>query len=219
VGAQCAAHEDGSGTEITLDVDMERLPSITTTSSLRSLPMMSMSSTVSFNHQDWQDYLELPLMDTFPSDASIKLQQEELLKSCREFAIKWQAGSSLKQIISNDTCLDSHVQLMEDLMAVRIDQSSGLVIEFPLRNVSKVYRMVKYKKWWRSPNVKFVMEEHVKKLAQHVVIIEVEDVKHGKHTKIAFAFPTPEESLNFSNCFSLLLKTKYQSLFRDLRII
>merc|ERR1712039_440590 len=82
-----------------------------------------------------------------------------------------------------------------------MDQISGLIVEFPLRSASKVYRMLKYKKWWRNPNAQ---SDKLKELAQDVVIME------SSHAKLAFILPTRQEAVCFSMCFSLLVKRAQQ---------
>lgn len=54
----------------------------------------------------------------------------------------------LTQLTSNRDYADIHVQLMEDLTTLKLDQSNGRIIEFPLTNVSKVYRIVKNDDKW-----------------------------------------------------------------------
>merc|ERR1712060_183206 len=106
--------------------------------------------------------------------------------------------------ISNFACSTSHLQLNQDLMMLKLDQCDGHIIEFPLRSVSKVYRMIKYGNRWRRHNTFSPASRKMRELAEEVVIIEF------NNKSIAFVFPTLQESLNFSICFSLLVKRARQ---------
>lgn len=174
---------------------------------ITSLPILP---DLSSEQQNLHDHLELPLLDSRPvlpdclCDSSHEQSENTLLKMYKAFAIKWQAGSHVKQVYENHVCSDSHMQLMENLMILKLDQNSGCIIEFPMRNVSKVYRMVKYGKRWRDAHAPPPVSEKMRALAQQVVIIEF------MKQKIAFMFPTLPEALNFSICFGLLVKRVQQ---------
>ncbi|CAK0857294.1 unnamed protein product, partial [Prorocentrum cordatum] len=57
------------------------------------------------------------------------------------FALDLHAGVYLTQLTSSREHSEIHVQLMDDLMTLKMDQSNGHIVEFPLTSVSKVYRI------------------------------------------------------------------------------
>ena len=52
-------------------------------------------------------------------------------------------GTFLVQISSSRDYSDVHIQLMDDLMTLKLDQANGRMVEFPLISVSKVYRIAR----------------------------------------------------------------------------
>merc|ERR1712187_329291 len=61
----------------------------------------------------------------------------------QEFALDLYAGMYLTQLTSSRDYSDIHCQLMGDMQTLKLDQSNGRIIEFPLSSVNKVYRIIK----------------------------------------------------------------------------
>jgi hypothetical protein len=89
-----------------------------------------------------------------PPNSSPEAPEEErkskLLEMYQEFALDLHTGMYLTQLTSNRDYSDIHCQLMEDMQTLKLDQSNGRIIEFPLTGVSKVYRIVKNDDKWYS---------------------------------------------------------------------
>merc|ERR1719436_1505545 len=87
-----------------------------------------------------------------PPDSGAEDTEEEkksrLLAMYQEFVLDLHTGMYLTQLTSNREYSDIHCQLMEDMATLKLDQSNGRIIEFPLTNVSKVYRIVKNDDRW-----------------------------------------------------------------------
>ncbi|CAJ1348594.1 unnamed protein product [Effrenium voratum] len=104
--------------------------------------------------QNLREQLELPALQMYPVPPNVsaeeaeEVRKEKLLEMYREFSIELNTGMYLTQLTSNRDYADIHVQLMEDLTTLKLDQSNGRIIEFPLTNVSKVYRIVKNDDKW-----------------------------------------------------------------------
>merc|ERR1719158_2778628 len=76
-------------------------------------------------------------------EESDEAQRRKLLELYQDFALDLHTGMYLTQLTSNRDYSNIHCQLMEDLQTLKLDQSNGRIIEFPLTGVSKVYRIVK----------------------------------------------------------------------------
>merc|ERR1719299_63241 len=103
-----------------------------------------------------RDHLELPMLHQYPVPPNCSPEEHEdvrktkLLEMYQEFALDLHAGMYLTQLTSNRDYSDIHCQLMEDMQTLKLDQSNGRIIEFPLTGVSKVYRIVKNDDKWYS---------------------------------------------------------------------
>merc|ERR1740138_297245 len=89
-----------------------------------------------------------PVPPSCTADDSEEHRKRKLLEMLQEFAIDLHTGMYLTQLTSNRDYSDIHCQLMEDMTTLKLDQSNGRIIEFPLTNVSKVYRIVKEDEKW-----------------------------------------------------------------------
>ncbi|CAK0857292.1 unnamed protein product, partial [Prorocentrum cordatum] len=66
-----------------------------------------------------------------------EVQRQVLLDMYQAFALDLHAGVYLTQLTSSREHSEIHVQLMDDLMTLKMDQSNGHIVEFPLTSVSK----------------------------------------------------------------------------------
>ena len=157
--------------------------------------------------QDLRAQLELPQLQAYPvppnlsADEVEEVRKEKLLEMYREFAIELHTGMYLTQLTSNRDYADIHVQLIEDLTTLKLDQSNGRIIEFPLTNVSKVYRIVKNDdKWYAAGTPLPNASPH----AEHIVVVEF------MRRKLAFVFKELQVSQRFLICMELLIRRAQQ---------
>merc|ERR1712151_703201 len=80
-------------------------------------------------------------------------RRRKLLEMYRGFSLDLHTGTYLTQLTSTRDYSEIHCQLMEDMTILKLDQSNGRIIEFPLTNVSKVYRIVKNDDKWSASGV------------------------------------------------------------------
>eukprot|EP00406_Dinophysis_acuminata_P047054 CAMPEP_0179309658 /NCGR_PEP_ID=MMETSP0797-20121207/51764_1 /TAXON_ID=47934 /ORGANISM="Dinophysis acuminata, Strain DAEP01" /LENGTH=296 /DNA_ID=CAMNT_0021019367 /DNA_START=210 /DNA_END=1097 /DNA_ORIENTATION=+ len=168
---KCTAEEEDDNGQLKLALDTEVLP-------VSFHPNASLSREGSYYDprpapcDGLLGTLELPRMDNIPlpptcsSEAPMPERQRKLFDLYMKYAIRLEGGFHVDQVISNHETDKTHLQLMEDLMVLKVDQSSGRVIEFPMRGVSKVYRMVKYGNRWRAPNGPAPVSQKMRELAQ-----------------------------------------------------
>merc|ERR1719145_184142 len=95
-----------------------------------------------------------PIPPNCSADEAEDERKQKLLEMYQEFALDMHTGMYLTQLTSNRDYSDIHCQLMEDMATLKLDQSNGRIIEFPLANVSKVYRLMKAGgKWYPAESV------------------------------------------------------------------
>ena len=103
--------------------------------------------------------LDLPEMALYPTPPGARFSDPEdvrkqiLLDFYRCFALDMHRGLSLHQLVStgpgprgaevSENLAEVHVQLLDTLNAVKIDEHDGNLVEFPLRCVTTVYRLVR----------------------------------------------------------------------------
>merc|ERR1719498_2326408 len=80
----------------------------------------------------------------------VETRHQCLLELYQEFVLEMHTGTYLTQLTSSRDYSDIHCQLMEDLTTLKLDQSNGRILEFPLTGVSKVYRIVKNDDKWHG---------------------------------------------------------------------
>jgi len=159
--------------------------------------------------RDIKDQLELPQLHTYPVAPHVlpedndEERKKKLLEMYQEFALDMHSGMYLTQLTSSRDYSDIHCQLMEDMITLKLDQSNGRIIEFPLTNVSKVYRIVKNNdKWYTagtplpgaSPNGN----------TEQIVVVEF------MRRKLAFVFKEVLVSQRFLTCMELLIRRAQQ---------
>jgi len=157
--------------------------------------------------QDLRKQLELPQLATYPSppNAAPEDTEEErkaqLLAMYREFALDLHTGMYLTQLTSSRDYSDIHCQLMDDMTTLKLDQSNGRIIEFPLTNVSKVYRILKNDdKWYTAGSALPAASGH----SEQIVVVEF------MRRKLAFVFKELAVSQRFLVCLELLIRRAQQ---------
>merc|ERR1712039_847168 len=161
--------------------------------------------------KDLQDQLELPSLHSYPLPPDCTpedcedVRKEKLLEMYRGFALDLHTGMYLTQLTSNRDYSDIHCQLMEDMTILKLDQSNGRIIEFPLTNVSKVYRIVKHDNKWYTAGRAPIPEDRVHtNSTEEIVVVEF------MRRKLAFVFKEPLVSQRFLICMELLIRRAQQ---------
>merc|ERR1740121_901861 len=114
----------------------------------------SRSTPITPRQRDLRDQLELPSLHAYPvppdcaPDDDEEERKRKLLDMYQGFALDLHTGTYLTQLTSTRDYSNIHCQLMEDMTTLKLDQTNGRIIEFPLTNVSKVYRIVKNDDKW-----------------------------------------------------------------------
>jgi len=158
--------------------------------------------------RDIRDQLELPQLHAYPAppNASLDATEEErklkLLEMYQEFALDMHTGMYLTQLTSSRDYSDIHCQLMEDMQTLKLDQSNGRIIEFPLTGVSKVYRIVKNDDKWYSAGSSLPGSQTAN--TEHIVVVEF------MRRKLAFVFKELQMSQRFMMCMELLIRRAQQ---------
>mmetsp|Transcript_8044 Transcript_8044/g.22176 ORF Transcript_8044/g.22176 Transcript_8044/m.22176 type:complete len:275 (+) Transcript_8044:37-861(+) len=157
--------------------------------------------------QDLRNHLDLPQLATYPQPPnSTEHDTEEerkakLLAMYREFALELHTGMYLTQLTSSRDYSDIHCQLMEDMTTLKLDQSNGRIIEFPLTNVSKVYRILKSDDKWYTPGSAL---PGAGADSEQIVVVEF------MRRKLAFVFKELAVSQRFLICLELLIRRAQQ---------
>jgi len=168
----------------------------------------SRSMPITPRQRDLRDQLELPLLHTYPvppncnSSDDPEETQQKLLEMYREFALDLHTVMYLTQLTSSRDYSDIHCQLMEDMMTLKLDQSNGRIIEFPLTSVSKAYRIVKIEDKWYSAGSQ--MSGNAAANTEHIVVVEF------MRRKLAFCFKELQVSQRFLMCMELLIRRAQQ---------
>merc|ERR1712039_209912 len=159
--------------------------------------------------KDLQDQLELPSLHSYPLPPDCTpedcedVRKEKLLEMYRGFALELHTGMYLTQLTSNRDYSDIHCQLMEDMITMKLDQNNGRIIEFPLTNVSKVYRIVKTDDKWYADGTP-VPEASNSANTEHIVVVEF------MRRKLAFVFKDLQVAQRFLICMELLIRRAQQ---------
>merc|ERR1719428_100150 len=163
--------------------------------------------------RDLKGQLELPLLNQYPvppncgPDDGEEKRHQILLQTFQEFTLDLHSGMYLTQLTSNRDYSDIHCQLMGDLQTLKLDQSNGRIIEFPLTGVSKVYRIVKNDdKWYSAGSLTGASPVPPLPLsnAEHIVVVEF------MRRKLAFVFKEIQASQRFLMCMELLIRRAQQ---------
>lgn len=155
--------------------------------------------------RDLRDQLELPLLHTYPAppdcqpDEPEDQKREKLLQMYQDFTLEMHSGVYLTQLTANRDYSEIHCQLMEDMQTLKLDQSNGRIIEFPLTGVSKVYRIVKNNDKWYSAGSAVPNGQ-----SENLVVVEF------MRRKLAFVFKELQVSQRFLVCMELLIRRAHQ---------
>lgn len=166
------------------------------------------SAPITPRQRDLRDQLELPVLHTYPvpphcsPDEPEEERKNKLLEMYQAFALDLHAGMYLTQLTSNRDYSDIHCQLMEDMQTLKLDQSNGRIIEFPLTGVSKVYRIVKSDAKWYSAGSAVPGAGSTN--TEHIVVVEF------MRRKLAFVFKELQTSQRFLMCMELLVRRAQQ---------
>jgi len=133
-------------------------------------------------------------------------RQRLLLELYRDFALNMHAGLYLTQLTSSRECSEIHCQLAEDLLTLKLDQSNGRIIEFPLTNVSKVYRIVKSDERWRPAGAAAPGAPQGR--TEQIVVVEF------MRRKLAFVFKELPAAQRFLIGMELLIRRAQQGQAR-----
>lgn len=158
--------------------------------------------------REMRNQLELPALHTYPIPPNCSPEEREeerkrrLLEMYQEFALDLHTGMFLTQLTSNRDYSDIHCQLMEDMVTLKLDQSNGRIIEFPLTSVSKVYRIVKNDdKWYAAGSP---LPGAGAGPTEQIVVVEF------MRRKLAFVFKELQVSQRFLICMELLIRRAQQ---------
>lgn len=154
------------------------------------------------------EHLELPELVTYPTppnsspDDLEEDRKKKLLGMYQEFALSLHTGMYLTQLTSSRDYSDIHCQLMEDMLTLKLDQSNGRIIEFPLTNVSKVYRIVKTDDRWYTAGMP--VPGGASANVEQIVVVEF------MRRKLAFVFRDLQEAQRFLIGMELLIRRAQQ---------
>eukprot|EP00811_Abedinium_folium_P003995 NODE_13677_length_1152_cov_6.948293.p1 GENE.NODE_13677_length_1152_cov_6.948293~~NODE_13677_length_1152_cov_6.948293.p1 ORF type:complete len:252 (+),score=37.21 NODE_13677_length_1152_cov_6.948293:153-908(+) len=151
--------------------------------------------------KDLLDALELPRLPAYPvppnssSSEPEEVRKRKLLEMFQKFVMDLHIGMYLTQINSNRCYSDIHCQLIENMQTLKLDQSNGRIIEFPLTGVTRVHRMATHDKAHNGIGV----------YVEHIVVVEF------MKRRLAFVFKELQASLQFHLCMELLIRRAQQS--------
>lgn len=164
---------------------------------------------VTASQRNLRDRIQLPHMRRYPLPPSCKpddpeeLRQQELLKLYQDFVLDLHKGMHMTQLTATQDYSNIHCQILEDLQTLNINQGSGCIIEFPLKAVSKVYRIVKNDdKWYSAGSLTgpTPMPPLPLSNAEHIVVVEF------MRRKLAFVFNEIAAAQAFLMCMELLIR-------------
>uniref|UniRef100_A0A6U6L4G3 Uncharacterized protein n=1 Tax=Zooxanthella nutricula TaxID=1333877 RepID=A0A6U6L4G3_9DINO len=155
-----------------------------------------------------KDGLQLPSLQNYPvppnaapGDTEVD-RARKLLHIYQEVAIDLHTGVYLTQLTADRDYSDIHCQLMEDLTTLKLDQNTGRIIEFPLVNVSKVYRIVKCDDKFFPPGS--FMPHTIDGKTDHIVVVEF------LRRKLAFVYKEAQVAQRFMIAMELLIRRAQQ---------
>mmetsp|Transcript_55519 Transcript_55519/g.121087 ORF Transcript_55519/g.121087 Transcript_55519/m.121087 type:complete len:283 (-) Transcript_55519:58-906(-) len=155
-----------------------------------------------------RDRVKLPTLRRYPvppgssGDDPEDVKRTELLRVYQDFVLDLHRGLHMTQLNASQDYSDIHCQLMEDMTTLKLDQSNGRIIEFPLTNVSKVYRIVKNEDKFYTPGTPVPPERAAK--SEQIVVVEF------LRRKLAFVFKELHISQRFMICMELLIRRAQQ---------
>lgn len=166
------------------------------------------SSPITPRQRSVRDRLQLPSLTLYPVPPNCEPQDSDeerrrkLLQMYQEVALELHTGMYLTQLTADRDYSDIHCQLMEDLTTLKLDQSNGRIIEFPLTNVSKVYRIVKNDDKFYTPGTPVPPERGAR--SEQIIVVEF------LRRKLAFVFKEVHTAQRFMICMELLIRRAQQ---------
>lgn len=149
--------------------------------------------------REFAERLDLPILREYrvpPScakDDPVDVQRAALLDMYQAFAADLHAGMYLTQLTSSREQSEIHVQLMDDMVTLKMDQSNGHILEFPLDKVLKVYRITHDER-----------DQGPHDASAHIVVMEF------MRRKLAFVFPEEKVTQRFIISLELLIQRAKQ---------
>eukprot|EP00927_Polykrikos_kofoidii_P085997 TRINITY_DN9508_c0_g2_i1.p1 TRINITY_DN9508_c0_g2~~TRINITY_DN9508_c0_g2_i1.p1 ORF type:complete len:327 (-),score=52.72 TRINITY_DN9508_c0_g2_i1:92-1072(-) len=143
--------------------------------------------------------VKYPIPPGYSTDDSEEFLENELLRIYQEFVVDLHKGMCMTQLTGIQEYAVMHLQIMEDLETLKVDQGNGCVVEFPLVCVSKVHRMIKcHEEWANQANTG---SPHLSLLpVEHVVMLEF------LQRRLAFVFTEDVPAQRFKICMELLVR-------------
>lgn len=172
------------------------------------LPGAGAHAPITPRQRDIRDGLQLPKLQMYPVPPNCgpgdteEERKRKLLQMYQEVALDLHTGMYLTQLTADRDYSDIHCQLMEDMTTLKLDQSNGRIIEFPLTNVSKVYRIVKNEDKFYTPGTAVPNDKLGK--SEHIVVVEF------LRRKLAFVYKEVQIAQRFMLCMELLIRRAQQ---------
>eukprot|EP00811_Abedinium_folium_P034335 NODE_7224_length_1598_cov_5.721278.p1 GENE.NODE_7224_length_1598_cov_5.721278~~NODE_7224_length_1598_cov_5.721278.p1 ORF type:complete len:395 (+),score=88.44 NODE_7224_length_1598_cov_5.721278:135-1187(+) len=148
--------------------------------------------------QNMHDRLEIPALSPHFSptgedrDESNDVKDQRLLKMFREFTVELNRGMRLVQFVATRGYVEVHCQLTDDLETLKLDEYTGCIIEFPLRQVAKMSRLMKHTLVPRD-------DRSTQLVAEHLVTIDF------VNCRLVFVYVSAPEAHRFMTCLQLLV--------------
>lgn len=156
--------------------------------------------------QRLREQIQLPKMGWFKlqgvyddEDLGEEEKKMALLQIYQDSVLDLLSGLELTLMAGNQEYVDSHCQLMPGFTSLKVDYGcDNCIAEFPLKNVTKMYRVVK-----RRANHLHLAEHHPRTSypfpeTEHIVIVEFVS------RKLVFVFTNEVEAQRFLLCFEFL---------------
>jgi len=171
-----------------------------------------------------KDRIKLPKMLRYPEPPGVSSDDPEdvrravLLRTFQEFVLELHQGLHMTQLTPSQDYSDLHCQILDDLQTLKVELDSGCIVEFPLCQVSKVYRMCKSEdkpcpggrspicsaRWGTPrgvPNPTIPAAPPVEAAGgEHIVVTEF------TRRKLAFVFDDVPAAQHFYLCIELLVR-------------
>mmetsp|Transcript_33411 Transcript_33411/g.92299 ORF Transcript_33411/g.92299 Transcript_33411/m.92299 type:complete len:268 (-) Transcript_33411:85-888(-) len=174
------------------------------TSALRPVNGAEMPTTLSAQH--FRDTIELPVLQKYPlppncsPDEPYENRVEILRTFFQEFAVELFTGVTLTQLTAGNLHCQSHCQLLSDGETLKLDQSNGHIVEFPLAGVCKVYRVAKSNDRFFSGEITPAGGRRI----EHIIVLDY------MRRKLAFVFDEVQIAQRFFICMELLVRRAQQ---------
>eukprot|EP00812_Abedinium_dasypus_P002432 NODE_1296_length_1182_cov_265.506655.p1 GENE.NODE_1296_length_1182_cov_265.506655~~NODE_1296_length_1182_cov_265.506655.p1 ORF type:complete len:295 (-),score=86.39 NODE_1296_length_1182_cov_265.506655:282-1121(-) len=135
-----------------------------------------------------------PAFDAVSAHETDEAKHSRLLEMFKEFTLGLYTGKYIALMMPAGHYVDVHCQLHENLETLMLDMRNGHIIEFPLANVSKVFRVVK------CDTISVMAGSACKTPTRHIIILSF------ARPKLAFAFTKEPEAKRFMICMEILIR-------------